>query len=138
MQDLYEEAEKSLAQPSPEKLKKTISSVIESGRLEVFFILDGLDELEVHEWGELLKHLFDLQKRHKVSLFATAQPRQDIEELFDLEREDTRRREICPTPEAIRNYVVGEVNSVVEKEVADRPGLVDDIKNTIAQAADGM
>lgn len=138
VQDLYEEAKKSRAQPSPKKLEKTISSVIKSERLEVFFILDGLDEFEVHERGVLLKHLFKLQKDHQVRLLATAQPIQDIEERFDLGREDTRRREICPTAEAIRNYVAGEVNSVVGKEVADRPGLVDDIKDTIAQAADGM
>lgn len=138
LQDLYDQADKSLAQPSPEKLKQTISSVIESRRLDVFFVVDGVDELDVHERRVLLEHLLHLQRRHNSRLLATAQPVPDIVERFCRERRDTQWREVSPTPDAIRSYVAGEVNNVVENEVAENTELVEDIKNTIAQAADGM
>ncbi|KAL6406085.1 hypothetical protein AUP68_10647 [Ilyonectria robusta] len=101
----------------------------------VFIVVDALDECGDSDGSrtQFLSELANLQANSGAKLFATLRHIPDIIQKFD--RSDTL--EIRASDEDIRAYLGGRA-SELPKCVGRTPGLQDEIKNGILQAADGM
>lgn len=124
----------SQTRPSLHNMSKALQCVA-SLFSRVFIVVDALDECGDSDGSrtQFLSELANLQANSGAKLFATLRHIPDIIQKFD--RSDTL--EIRASDEDIRAYLGGRA-SELPKCVGRTPGLQDEIKNGILQAADGM
>lgn len=134
VQRLYNEFSRSMSRPTIDDLANTLSSLIDNGCLELFAVIDALDECPRYERDQFLTEIFRLQKNCKARILVTAQPIPGIEKWFS----QSKRLQILPPRQVIVNYLREEAKKVLEPQFTDDSGLMDEITRTVANAADGM
>lgn len=134
---MHKEFKKSGRLPSEEDVFRELGSAIASFS-RVFLIIDALDECPARDGvrsvrSPMLRKLLSLCEQHKVHIFATSRPDQEISAHFSsgVSVEITARRE------DIERYVderMDELDTLIKR----KPELKSDIKFAIVGAAKGM
>ncbi|KAL7936154.1 ankyrin repeat-containing domain protein [Trichoderma chlorosporum] len=132
---LYEQHSAKQTHASQEQLITDLKAVIEL-HSSVFVIIDALDECDLEAMGGFISELFILQEHCNMSIFATSRFIPEITEWFA--GADSSFLEIRALASDIATYLDVEMKQSSTNLIKSNPGLQDDIKREIAQAADGM
>jgi len=137
VQDIFKDFEGQTSQPTLKDIVQALSSMIRTEHLEVFIIVDALDECLRYDRDRFLLELFHLRDVCEIRLMATAQLFPEIKTMFEgVSRVKTVQ--ISPPKEVIMCYIEGEARKVLEPQITNDREFMDDIKTTIADIADGM
>jgi Cdc6-like AAA superfamily ATPase len=127
-----------ISRPSLEDILTTFYAVANRYR-RIFIIVDALDELCQTVSNQcrtkFLSKLFELQTRHGINILATS--RSDPEIVDHFTSRGSRLLEICARPEDVARYLAGHIGGLRSFVQLDRE-LKEEVKNVIAEAADGM
>jgi hypothetical protein len=104
----------------------------------VFFIIDGIDEVEQNDCRVVLRFLKNIgQSRLGVQFFVAGQPEVDMAAVFG------NARAVCLRPHDLQTDIKTFIDSQVEKEYSVvlsvcKPDLIKTIKQVLATKAQGM
>ncbi|KAI1149764.1 hypothetical protein F4825DRAFT_453150 [Nemania diffusa] len=130
---LYEKHSKQRTRPSLSDISRVLQSVVVSYS-RVFIVIDAVDECYEADRTALLSEIFRIQKECRVTFFATS--RFIIPEL--VEKPDSAIfLPIQANEEDVRRYIDSKMSSL-PSFVRQNESLQQNIKTTIADAADGM
>ncbi|CEJ81162.1 hypothetical protein VHEMI01306 [[Torrubiella] hemipterigena] len=129
---LYENWESHQKRPMNEDLVATLEAVAALFS-RVFWVIDGLDECDLHQCKTFLTDIFAIQNRCRANLLATSRHIPEIIEMFS----SGLKLEIRTNEDDIRTYIEGHI-SELHACVLKHPSLQTDIINGISAAAGGM
>ncbi|KAL7915160.1 hypothetical protein GGI35DRAFT_172172 [Trichoderma velutinum] len=132
VKDLYRSHQSRRTRPSVNELYKTLQSTI-SLYSRIFIIVDALDESQTsnNTRVDFLLHLFDIQIKNGINMFATSR---HIPEIRDKFKESTVI-EVRAHTDDVRNYLDSQI-SLSDSKLLDI--CREDIKTKITEAVEGM
>lgn len=136
IKDLYEKHKRKSTRPSIEEVYQTLAAVVELFS-QVYVVIDALDEVQSTN-GCRMTFLEELRKVQRSSqafnLLVTSRPIADIARFF----EDAPTMQISAHREDVESYINSNMSKLHPSCIEKNPMLKEQIKETIAQAVDGM
>ncbi|KAM0547820.1 hypothetical protein ACHAPJ_010166 [Fusarium lateritium] len=134
IESLYKKHERTQSKPQVTELSNALETVAALFS-RVYLVVDALDEWQEMESDRslMLSELLGLQTKTRLNLFVTSRPIADIKRHF----------QECPSVEisAVRTDISLYVNghqTKLPKFVGETPGLLENIKDTLGEASQGM
>ncbi|OQE39856.1 hypothetical protein PENCOP_c006G07555 [Penicillium coprophilum] len=137
---MHEHHQKWRTRPSMQEIKEEIGNIAQQHKM-VFLVIDAIDEYcssSAEELQDLLKTLFELQKKAPINILATSRPHSQILAKFDALSNGYVTKEIRAKNADIEIYLKERMANAAQGYALSQPDVQGDVLREVTNNIDGM